>query len=338
MKAVKLFVMAAALGLMALAGWSCEETARVNNGDGVGNGDGDADGDGDSDGTVAPRDTDIKEEICDANGNCYCLRLAVIGTSDSTANDTDVTAFVEWLNTKSSCSVTMFEERVTLTEAFLAEFDIVLFQLLADTANGPFWTYTGDEIAALRTWIEGGGGMITLTGYNGNMSAEEVATINGLLKPVTGISYNNDRYLAEACDTCWCWGNSVPIYGWNRNHEISKNISQVGALWGYSINAPEGAVVVATEGGRNAAVAMELGKGRVFAFADEWVIFTNQWRDGDTTPGGAADQYNVCYDMEEQQFNNAENYFQIPQFWYNVIGWVAPPNDCFIIEDPGVIV
>jgi hypothetical protein len=157
---------------------------------------------------------------------------------------------------------------------------------------------------------------------------------------VTGISYNNDEYLASACDTCWCWGNSVPIYGWNPDHEISKNISQVGAFWGYSINAPPGAVVVATEGGKNAAVAMEIGAGRVFAFADEWVIFTNQWRDSATNPnpGGNPDENNVCYDMEKQQYNNAESYFQIPQFWYNVIKWVAPPNDCFVLMDPQIVV
>jgi hypothetical protein len=210
--------------------------------------------------------------------------------------------------------------------------------LLADTAYGPFWTFSADEIAALKSWVEAGGGMIVLTGYTGNMSADEVRTINSVVTPISGISYNNDQYLASACDTCWCWGNSVPIYGWNTSSEISKGISQVGAMWGYSINAPLGATIAATEENKNAAVSVEVGKGRVFAFADEWVIYTNQWRDGDAAPGDAADQYNVCYDMDKQQFNNAENYFQIPQFWYNVIKWVAPPNDCFIIDDPVIIV
>ena len=90
--------------------------------------------------------------------------------------------------------------------------------------------------------------------------------------------------------------------------------------------------------GGNAAVAVEVGEGRVFAFCDEWVIYTAQWRDGDTTPGEDAAEYNVCYDMENEIFLNAENYFQIPQFWYNVIKWVAPPNDCFIINDPVIVV
>ncbi len=296
--------------------------------------------DNDPDDTSSPRDTDILEQECDDEGNCFCLKLAVIGTSDSTANENDVAAFRDWLNTKSSCQVSMFEERTTLTPEFLAEYDLVLLQLLGDTAYGPFWTYSSSEIDALREWVEAGGGLISLTGYNGNASAEEVAAVNGLIQPVTGISYNNDRYLADtgACNTCWCWGNSVPIYGWDPAHEISKDISQVGALWGYSINAPDDATIVATEAGKNAAVAREIGQGRVFVFADEWVIFTNQWRDGDTTPGNSADENNVCYDMEKQQFNNAENYFQIPQFWYNVIKWVAPPNDCFIIHDPVIVV
>jgi hypothetical protein len=316
-------------GLVGFTVSSCEEESRA----GVDSENGEDDK-SDEDWDV---ETEVKHEVCEGDA-CYCLRLAVIGTSDSAANDKDVTAFVDWLNTKSSCKVSMYEDRVELTADFLGDFDIVLLQLLADSAYGPFWTYSDDELKALRSWVERGGGMITLTGYSGNMSTDEVATINSVLTPVSGISYNNDRYLADGCDTCWCWGNTVPIYGWNQEHEIAQNIDQVGAMWGYSINAPEGATVVASEAGRNAAVAMEIGKGKVFAFADEWVIFTNQWRDGETTPGGAADQYNVCYDMEKEQFNNAENYFQIPQFWYNVIKWVAPPNNCFVLQDPDLVV
>lgn len=318
-----------------IAVFACEEGVRPTKSSSDGDADGDADGDVDSDSDV---DTDVKQEVCDETGTCFCLRMAVIGTSDSTANETDVSAFVNWLNTESSCKVTMFEDRTQLTSAFLAEYDVLLLQLLADTAYGPFWTFADDEIGALKMWVEAGGGLITLTGYTGNDSAKEVATVNSLLTPVSGISYNNDQYLASACDTCWCWGNSVPIYGWDPTNEISRGISQVGALWGYSVNAPVGAVVVAAEAGKNAAVSMEVGDGRVFAFADEWVIFTNQWRDGDTTPGDNPDQYNVCYDMDKQVFKNAENYFQIPQFWYNVIKWVAPPNDCFVIHDPVIIV
>lgn len=300
--------------------------------------------DDDGDGSSTARDGEVREQVCDDDGNCYCLKLAVIGTSDSTADDTDVTAFVDWLNTKSSCDVFMFEERTELTENFLADFDIIILQLLADTANGPFWTYSTDELNALRRWIENGGGLISLTGYNGKQADSEVSTINAVLSPVTGITHNNDIFLgtaaSEACAECWCWGNSVPIYGWNRDHEISQNVQQVGAFWGYSVNAPEGSVVVATEAGKNAAVAKEIGAGRVFVFADEWVIFSNQWRDGvsNPAPGGNPDASNQCYDVEKQQYNNAENYFQIPQFWYNVIKWVAPPNDCFVIQDPQIVV
>ena len=111
-----------------------------------------------------------------------------------------------------------------------------------------------------------------------------------------------------------------------------------------TISAERAATVIATQDGgnlattENAAVGMEVGEGKVFAWADEWLIFNRQWRDGDETPGGEDTEYNECYDPEKEQYKNAENYFQIPQFWYNVIKWVAPPNDCFIIEDPGVVV
>ena len=213
-------------------------------------------------------------------------------------------------------------------------------------------------MAALKAWVEAGNGMVTLTGFIGYGADAEVATINSLLEPVSGISYNVDKYLdsrggpcgdwlmpdQEKEDPCYCWGNTVPVYGWNAAHDISREISQVPIMFGYSINAPAGAVVVATQDSgpdavtQNAGVAMEVGKGKVFAWADEWVIFTKQWRDGDTTPGGADTEYNECYDPEKEQYKNAENYFQIPQFWYNVIGWVAPPNDCFVIDDPVIVI
>ena len=61
--------------------------------------------------------TPVKEEICDSEGNCYCLRMAVIGKTDSASGETDVSAFVDWLNNDSSCYVTLFENKVELTES-----------------------------------------------------------------------------------------------------------------------------------------------------------------------------------------------------------------------------
>src|SRR5688572_27090208 len=45
------------------------------------------------------RDLPTRKKTCDANGqNCTCLRLALLGTLDSAADETDTTPFVNWLN------------------------------------------------------------------------------------------------------------------------------------------------------------------------------------------------------------------------------------------------
>ncbi len=306
--------------------------------------DGDSDSDSDSDG-----DTDTEELIemvCpdgeDHPDTCYCLRMAVIGTYDSAASKNDVSAFVEWLNTKSNAIVTMVSSKPTIDAAFLADYDILLFLNQAQTKDGPFWSYGASEADALREWLEAGGGMITVTGFNGNVTTQEVAAINSIMEPATGMSYNNDVYLSEPelPNNNYCWEGAVPITTW-ADHDIAREVTRIAAFWGSSINAPDGATVVATAADAtsvtdNALVAVDIGKGRALALADEWPLFTNVWLPGtnqQTTPN----PYDPCYDTDLEQWNYAEFYFQHPQFWYNAIWWTAPENNCFEIHEPIII-
>jgi hypothetical protein len=51
------------------------------------------------------RDVPVRKKTCDANGmNCTCLRLALLGTLDSLANQKDTQPFVDWLNGNSGGS------------------------------------------------------------------------------------------------------------------------------------------------------------------------------------------------------------------------------------------
>jgi hypothetical protein len=269
--------------------------------------------------------------------------MGVIGTFDSKASKNDVTAFVDWLNTKSNAIVTMVKTKPVITADFLSSYDILLFLNQSDGVSGPFWSYGADESAALKSWLEAGGGMITVTGFNGDMTAQEVGAMNTILEPATGMSYNNDKYLAEPDlpQNNYCWENSVPIEGWNTDHDISREIKRIAAFWGSSINAPDNAVVVATQPSQtgltdNAVVSVEISKGRALAIADEWPLFTNVWRPG-TNQQTEANIYDPCYDTDEEQWNYADVYFQHPQFWYNVIEWTAPENECFTIDEPVII-
>src|SRR5690606_15881091 len=127
-------------------------------------------------GTVDPndgRDLEVRKKTCDANGqNCTCLRLALLGTLDSAANQKDTQPFVDWLNGNSdgTATVTMVTAKPTIDAAFLANYDILL------VANVNAWTFTDAETAAVETWArETGGGIVALTGFD-STDAEPAAT------------------------------------------------------------------------------------------------------------------------------------------------------------------
>ncbi|HEX2669225.1 MAG TPA: hypothetical protein VHM25_00055, partial [Polyangiaceae bacterium] len=50
------------------------------------------------------RDVPMREKVCDANGKCTCLKLALLGTLTSAAEDPDTSAFTDWLTSSSEGS------------------------------------------------------------------------------------------------------------------------------------------------------------------------------------------------------------------------------------------
>ena len=113
---------------------------------------------------------------CDGGDACMCppFKVAVIGKPGkwgaNPAGDPD-TALQDWLNSSSagSAQADNFTSRPTLTPDFLATYNVIILASLSDDSNnGPWWTFSADEVAAFRAWVENGGGVITLAGYSGN--------------------------------------------------------------------------------------------------------------------------------------------------------------------------
>lgn len=127
---------------------------------------------------------------------------------------------------------------------------------------------------------------------------------------------------------------------------ITFELDYVGAFHGWTVQGPAGSTVIATDpvSGNPIAVAHEVdGTGRIFAFGDEWVIFRNQWEATGTPNHPNQDAGNICWVPATADqpafFHSVQTLYQTKQFWYNVINWVAPPNECnFVVEDPDVIV
>jgi hypothetical protein len=332
-------------------------------------------GSGNSGNTTGPdpndkRDIPMREKICDAAGKCTCLHLAMLGTLTSAADDPDTTAFTDWLSAKSEGSATATNiptKPAVIDAAFLANYDI----LLVANVNG--WTFSADEKAAVQKWVEDGGGVITLTGFTS--TATEAAATSQLIS-FAGLSYSGTSAAQYAAPDA---GEKVPVYykggtvdlklcmDWRGGvatkaaqpfvttpinftpqtdtlEKLTANLDYVGAFIGWPITAPADAKVVAKDpvNGGNMAVAKEVnGKGRIFAFGDEWVTFTNLWEQKGTPTNSTADMYNKCWVAPSGSaaafFHSVQTLYQTKQFWFNAINWVAPPNGCFTIVDPDVI-
>lgn len=301
--------------------------------------------------------------LCADDGTCTCIRLALLGTLDSKAADKDSSAFVAWLNGNSdgTVEVTLFDQKPNLDGAFLENYDILI------TANVNAWSFSAAEKEAVATWVQGGGGLLTLTGFTSEDS--EPAQTSQLLE-FSGLSYGKTK-VAEH-------GENLPIYyqggtenlrnclvrngvssndavittpiafssGPGVSGSIAAHLNYVGAFIGWEVVAPGEATVLAVDPttSKPIAAAREFGEGRVVAFGDEWIVFANQWVAAGQPTNMQMDPYNPCWVSAEESptggpfFHSVSSLYQTKQFWYNAVSWLAPERECvFVVNDDGVI-
>lgn len=254
-----------------------------------------------------------------------CVRIGVLGrlpTYGAVPGMDSTAALQQWLNSKSTAMVVTYTTDTPLTAEFLGQYDVLILQALEAAEGGPYWQLDAGELAAVETWIRGGGGIITLTGYGAQTA--EVDPTNQLLA-FTGLSYaKDDTFITGSCpdNDCCCASNSVPVTGWVAGHPVAANITRVGAFYGRSVLGAAGGDIVA-QGATVYGATKQMDMGRVFVFTDEWVTYTSQW-DGTGSATCATDPaHNLCANRLAQQ------YYQVPQFWYNAIKWVSGDRMCF---------
>jgi hypothetical protein len=356
-----------ALGSMFLACGSGSDISR-NPGGGAGSGPIGGGGSGVISGGVPmtdPSDTralPVRKRMCDSMGQCSCLRLALLGTLDSAANTKDTQPFVDWLNGNSggTATVTMISTKPAIDDAFLAGFDILV------VANVNTWSFGAGEKAAVERWVrQSGGGIVTLTGF---LSTDAEPAASSQLISFSGLGYQPPKTAVNGqseplyykdgtvnLKNCLAWTQSsdaiitTPVRFTQEMGSMKKltfGLDYVGAFEGWAVTAPAQATVIATDpvSGSTIAAALEVdGKGRLFAFGDEWVVFANQWLPKGDPPNRQMDMYNICWEAPSSSapafFQSVQTLYQTKQFWYDAINWVAPPNECnFTVTDPDVVV
>lgn len=319
------------------------------------------------------RDVPVRQKVCDGAGKCTCLRLAMLGTLTSAAADSDTQAFVSWLNGNSdgTATLTNVPSKPSIDATFLAQYDILL------VANVNSWAISADEKAAVQKWVtEVGGGIINLTGFSSTATESETSS---QLIAFSGVRYSGTASTEWAAPAI---GELTPVYYKGGSVDVKKcmywtgtalgsmhssphittpikftpqmgtlgkltlGLDYVGAFIGWPVTAPAGATVLAKDPvtGGNMAVALEYnGAGRILAFGDEWVIFSNEWAPVGLPSNKQMDAGNPCWVPATATaagfFHSVQTIYQTKQFWYDAINWVAPPNECnFVVRDPDVVV
>ena len=297
---------------------------------------------------------DLKGYQCDEAGTCtLCqpVRILSLGqpakygaNSGSTDNTDAFQAFMN-SNTKGTATMQMLETFAHITDLDLSNYDVIILQALYTNPYDPngLWTYSTADAAALHDWVNNkGGAIIAMSGYFSD-TAVEIQPLNQLLAPF-GITYDGDNtYTSNDCPNtlnsgplCYCAYGSIPFENWSSLvPDITKNLGKVGIFMGRSITCSgSDCRIVGTNNVDTTAqsnivgVAKVVGKGRVFAWGDEWVTYTSQWG---LTP--------------DLQYDNAATYAQcvgytphtsytVPQFWYNVFRWVAQTTCLTIVVPP----
>jgi len=287
---------------------------------------------------------------CDGAGNCSCIAIASIGHEGvwGPCRSDTTTAFQTWLNTQSTAHVDNYESKPTLTADFLAKYDVIILQwMVADgkqNDDGAPWVFSADEVSALKDWVNKGGGIVALSGYQCEDPSciQDIVATNQLLS-FTDIQFNRDIQLKDGNGASnYCWGSSEPLGApigssgsgtWDQSTPIGAHVTDVGALDARSITSTNATVDVSDANGHYA-VHEQVGQGHVVAYGDEWVTYSGEWtgtsmciKDG----GVFNDMYDPCY------MKSAAEIFQISQFWYNSIKYAASSVQCFDITAPGIV-
>jgi hypothetical protein len=291
---------------------------------------------------------------CDDAGNCPCITVASIGHEGvwgPCSTDT-TTAFQDWLNTQSTAKVDTFDAtKPTLTADFLAKYDVIVLQWMVANGmkgnDGAPWQFSAAEVSALSDWVNAGGGIVALNGYQATdpTQIEDIYATNQLLS-FTDIQFNKDIQLTTTPGNSYCWGGADGLGAsigdggiagtgtWNTSTPIGFHVNAVGALDMRSIKSTT-ATVDCTDGTHNYAVHEQIGQGHVVAYGDEWITYSGEWKGRSADAGTGSCIQASYYTPGDPCYGLTPEYaFQISQLWYNAIVYAASAVQCFTITVP----
>jgi len=235
-------------------------------------------------GTLLFSDATAEASLSDQSAACTHLNIGILGNPGANASSD----FQMWLE-NAGTSVQRIQTTAPtppITAATLQPFDVILLDWMTRD-------YTAAEAAVVASFVSAGGGLISLSGYDGVTADDWHA--NSLLLPL------------EVAYTGALLNGPVTEFA---PHPITAGLTSVTFAGGYAIADLGGAASTRTpigflqnpqaSGTVPVAYAVQTGSGHAFVWGDEWIEFDSEWS---TMP-------------------------QIEQLWVQVFGWVSPMNKC----------
>lgn len=179
------------------------------------------------------------------------MAIALVGTPGGLASS----QFQQWLIDRGSSADRIDPAVVDAT--VLDAYDVVILDQLTRE-------YTAAEATAFDTWVNAGGGLMSMTGHTASpVSAQQWP--NSILGPM-GLTYQGALL-------------NGPVTNFEI-HPISVGLTSVTFLGGFEVVADNPAandVVGTLPGGQVAGMAQERGSGKVFVWGDEWIEYDSEW-------------------------------------------------------------
>lgn len=189
----------------------------------------------------------------DGAPKCNVLNIGILGNPGANPSSN----FQTWLqNAGTTVKRIQTAPNVALTAQEIAPYNVIVLDWLAHD-------YTAPEAAIVKAFVEAGGGLISMTGYNGTATDFRANALIGEL----GVTYGGGLV-------------SGPVTTFV-SHPITKGLTSITFAGGYVVSAPGSSTNVRTPiasiPAGNVAWAIEASKGRAFVWGDEWIEFDSEW-------------------------------------------------------------
>jgi len=228
-------------------------------------------------------DCDGKIDNVDLGGDgiCDCLRIALLGNQGANPS----AEFQDWLIAQGTKVDRIHTNPADfLDKDVVNKYDIIILDYMVRS-------YSAEEASTMKTWVEAGGGLMSMTGFtNAQFAADRP---NSLIQPM-GLSYNTSKGFF-----------SGPIKTFLL-HPITEGLTSLSFYGGLFIDIVEDGVgmnkTIMTLPQGPVGVVQDRLTGRLFIFGDEWIEFDSEWK----------------------------NIPEIKQFWVQTLAWLGPKNSCIV--------